>query len=223
MLKKNVLVEPGIKFFEGTEKENSLFLFSEIPHYSTRFDGLKENRDLVINLLQDIIAPLNKKKLDGLVAPCIGVHIRLGDFRKLKESETFGNAGTVRTPENYFIQMINGIRELNGTYLPVSVFTDGTRDELPDISLLPNISFMEGNNDIVDLMLLSRSKIIITSASSTFSYWAAFISEAVVIMHPGFLGYSIRPEEVNVQFYEGAFDKNSKKLVEIIKSVQCTF
>jgi hypothetical protein len=37
---------------------------------------------------------------------------------------------------------------------------------------------------MADMLVLSKSKIIITSMGSTFSYWAAFLSDADVINNP---------------------------------------
>lgn len=211
--------EPEIKMIGDKEALSEYFVFSAIPHYAKRFDGLKENRELVISLLSDIIAPSIKKKVDQLIIPCIGVHIRMGDFRKLRQGEEFGKVGAVRTPEDYFINIINSIRKLHGSDLPVSVFTDGSKSELSKLFKLRNINLVEGNNALVDLLLLSRSKIIITSASSTFSYWAAFISEATIISHPAFVNLKIRPEMDKKQLFEGAFDENNEHLMESIQSI----
>lgn len=217
---KTAIIEPEIKVIETDKAIANSFLFKEIPHYSSRFNGLKENRDLVIQLLRKLVKPENKEKLNQLTDPVIGVHIRMGDFRKLKEGEEFGKMGTVRTPEDYFINTINDIRKLHGSELPVSVFTDGLKKELPGLFKLKNITLIEGNKDLVDLLLLSRSKIIVTSASSTFSYWAAFISDAAIIMHPGYTGIKIRPENVWNAMYEGAFDGRNNQLIKFIKSIE---
>ena len=133
----------------------------------------------------------------------IGVHIRMGDFRKLKQGEDFSRVGHVRTPEHYFIDAVNAIRKINGKKLPVSLFTDGYRHEFEEIFKLDNIEMIEGNADIVDLLLLSRSSILVAANGSTFSYWAGFLADAPLIKHPDHLYAAFRPDEINAQFYEG--------------------
>ena len=189
-----------------------------MPHWDNYFDGLKENRDIVIRLFSEVINPRIKKKVTELPQPCIAVHIRMGDFRKLKQDEDFSKVGAVRTPENYFIETINSIRKIHGTDLPVSVFTDGYPNEFKNLFTLKNISMVEGDNDLADLLLLSKSKIIITSAGSTFGYWAGFLSNASVILHPAHATTVIRGSDGN-NLYEGSFDAANPVLVESIRGL----
>ena len=210
LTKKGLVTEPRVDRLNEGEKKNGVYLFSEHPHYHDYFTGLRENRDearkhLLSILRKEIVDDVASKK-----APVIGVHIRMGDFRKLKEGEDFSQVGATRTPENYFIDCIRQIRSINGSCLPVSIFTDGYRHELENLLALENIEIVEGNKDIVDLLLLSRSKIIVTSASSTFSYWSGFLADAPLIMHPDHIYASIRPAEVNERFYEGPLKPNNQ-------------
>ena len=211
-------IEPPVKMM-AEEDVNCAYIFSAMPHWDNYFDGLMENRDLVIELLSKLISADVLEKVKQFTRPCIGVHIRMGDFRKLKEHEDFSKVGAVRTPEKYFIEVINSIRKIHGTNLPVSVFTDGFRKEFEELFTLNNICLVEGNSDIVDLLLLSRSKIIVTSAGSTFSYWAGFLSEACLIMHPAHVNTFIRPANVSDKLYQGAFDPSNSLLVNSIMNI----
>ncbi|HVM87589.1 MAG TPA: alpha-1,2-fucosyltransferase [Puia sp.] len=194
------------------------FLFCTIPHWSNYFDELNEYRALVKKILLDILSPAIKKYEEKLTTPIIGVHMRMGDFRKLLPGEDFSKAGATRTPENYFLQTIEDIRKINGTELPVIVFSDGEKQELMNILSMPGVSLSEGNPDIVDLLLLSRSKIIIASASSTFSYWAGFLSDAPIILHPEHISCKIRlPQSENL--YEGPLNVHDEKLYNYIKAL----
>src|SRR5882724_3062220 len=176
--------EPSIEKLSEDQKKGKQFIFSAIPHWSDYFAGLRENRELAISLFWGLISKPILEKLKTQSSPCIGVHIRMGDFRKLQKGEDFKKVGAVRTPEEYFIGTINTIRKMNGEELPVSVFTDGYRDELEKLFSLPGVKMVEGNEDIVDMLLLSKSKIIVTSAGSTFSYWAGFLSDAILVLNP---------------------------------------
>ena len=78
----------------------------------------------------------------------------------------------------------------------------------------------EGNPDIVDMVLLSRSEIIVTAKGSTFSYWAGFLSDVPVILHPDHIhNYNRLPSE-NPELYEGPMDKNNPLLVKAIQKIK---
>lgn len=211
--------EPHIARVAEKDLKGHCFYFSAIPHYTKYFDDLKENRQLVIELLWNFIKPKIRESLKRLTPPAIGVHIRMGDFRKLREGEKFGETGTVRTPEKYFIEIIQSIRKIHGRDLPVSIFTDGSKVEFEKLFELNNVHLIDGNNDLEDLLLLSKSKIIVTSAGSTFSYWAGFLSEAAIIMHPTYVNMIIRPEDINESHYYGALDEHSQELCEEIQAI----
>ncbi len=207
-------IEPDLEVLRHT-LDSTVYHFSEIPHWSNYFHQLRDHRDIVIKLFWSILNPSLNVQLTSKPVPVIGVHIRMGDFRKLALDEDFRKVGTVRTPEHYFVDMISSIRRIHGSNLPVSVFTDGFIHEFESIFKLPDVQLIEGNTDIIDLLLLSRSKIIITSAGSTFSYWAGFLSDAIIIMHPDHIHQPIRSTEI----YEGAFSETEKSMVNFIKAI----
>ncbi len=91
---------------------------------------------------------------------------------------------------------------------------------LNSLFTLENISMSEGNPDIVDMVLLSRSEIIVTATGSTFSYWAGFLSDVPVILHPDHIyNYNRLPSE-NPELYEGPMDKNNPLLVKAIQKIK---
>ena len=197
-----VIKEPSISSI--AEEGDKLYYFTRLSHYSDYFNELKDHRELAISLLKQAMNPVIFTELQSCKAPDIAVHIRMGDFRKLKPEEDFNKVGSVRTPLDYFIEMIRTTRSVSVRNLPVRVFTDGHPSELKELFELPETSLVKGNTDMTDLLLMSKSKVIITSAGSTFSYWAGFLSEAVLIMHHAHIYASIRPPEINKRIYEGA-------------------
>jgi hypothetical protein len=211
--------EPALQRLPRPDDGRQLYVYGAIPHWSDYFEGLRDHRDAVNTLLHQLLKPHIKKQVEKLPPPCIGVHIRMGDFRKLAAGEDFSKVGTVRTPEPYFIETIQAIRNIHGSDLPVSVFTDGYRHEFEQLFALKNISLVEGNVDIVDMLLLSKSNIIVTSAGSTFSYWSGFLANVPLIVHPDHLHASIRPAVANKHWYEGPFDHNSSLLVQSIQRI----
>jgi hypothetical protein len=202
----NVVEEPLLEIIPGIAQNKTIYTFNAIPHWSDYFQGLKEQRPLVIDLFYQLLVPGIKKQLDSLDAPYIGVHIRMGDFRKLMPGDVFSKLGGVRTPEDYFVEVIEKLRAIYGNNVPVAVFTDGYRNEFKKISCLPHLRFIEGNSDMVDLLLLSRSKVIVTSASSTFGYWSGFLSDAPIIIHPDHIHQPLRIQDSKPGMYEGALD-----------------
>ncbi len=206
--KKNVQ-EPQLELIDDKD-DHTIYYFEKLPTYHDYFLHLKPHRQLAIELLTDMITEKYIQKLNNKSAADIGVHIRMGDFRKLNPGEEF-KGGHVRTPENYFTNIINGIRLNTGNIEEVKVFTDGRYNEFEELFSLPKIQLVEGNADIVDLLLLSKSKIIVISTGSTFSYWAGFLSEAPMIMHPDHIHSRIRPLNHLNSPFEGPFEEFIKE------------
>lgn len=204
ILKKNeVIYEPQLDLsVDQTTKK--VFFFEKVPSYYDYFIHLKPYRNQVIKLLSEFISDDIFIKLKDIPNVEIGVHIRMGDFRKLNVGEEF-KGGHVRTPESYFVNIINGIRTLIGVDIKVNVFTDGYKNEFDTIFNLKNIEIVEGNNDLVDMLLLSKSKIIVITTGSTFSYWAGFLSDAPMIMDTDHNRSRIRSIDSNDNFFEGSY------------------
>jgi len=215
-----VIEEPALASISGPTTGKTIFRFSQIPHWSSYFEGLRDHRLLAISLLNKMVRPSLLQKLDKQDPPQIGVHIRMGDFRKLSAGEDFSKLGTVRTPEDYFLAVIQQIRTAFGGDTPVSIFSDGYEKELSRILSLPNVKLVEGNPDIVDMLLLSRSKVVVTSAGSTFGYWSGFLSDAPIIMHPDHIHEPIRSSEEQASLYEGPFSNTAVPFIKKTQSVR---
>jgi len=211
------VIEPDVIKLSGPELENKVFVFQETGDYHDYFARLKDHRQEVITMLYSIIDPAIIKELNSKEAPVIGVHIRMGDFRKLRPGETY-QSGHVRPPESLFIDLIRQIRTINGSDLRVCVFTDGYPKELKKILSLKNAFLVENNSDLVDLLLLSKSKLIIPTLASTFSTWAVFLSQSTVIL-PFNYKRALRPNYINEEIYEGEFQMDNDKMILNIKTI----
>lgn len=214
----NRVEEPPVRHLPEEERAGKVFIFEKLPTYHDYFIQLRDHHDLVRDILFSLIRKDIKDSLDRLNAPVMGVHIRMGDFKKMQSGEQF-KGGHVRTPLQYFSDVITGIRRLAGQELPVSLFSDGYPDELKEILSLQGVDMVTGNTDLVDLLLLSRSRIIVANTGSTFSYWASFLSDAAVILHPDHIYAPFRPESVNGNHYEGSFDEHAGLLRENITTI----
>lgn len=184
-------------------------LFYHYPHWSNYFEGLNEYRQIVKKCLFEILNPNILENYHHVSSPEVGLHVRLGDFRKLKIGEDFKTVGAVRTPEYYFVDIIRKLRALHRVELSVTIFTDGYKEDMPELFSLPNVIIPKPNTDIGDLLHLSKSKIIVTSAGSTFSYWAGFLSESPIILHPDYIHQPIR---IDKHLFEGPIDLYLDKL-----------
>src|SRR5262249_41819881 len=139
----------------------------------------------------------------------VSIHVRQGDFRCLEPGEDFSRGGTVRTPLDYFTRTLALINRIASLALPVTLFSDGKDSDLTDLLALPNVTRHKAGPAMEDLLLMSQSRILLPSAGSTFSYWAAFLSDAAVIMHPEHRVPALRPASLAHDFFEGALEENS--------------
>ena len=169
-----VVHEPLVKKINGVD-DNQLFLFDQVISDNDLFGSIRNYSNLLEEKIYQILNPKLKKQLDGYETPVISVHIRRGDFK----------IGNPITPELFFIQSINEIRRSLNENWPVTIFTDADVNEIKEVMALPNTYLATPKADILDILLMSKSKFIVLSQSSTFSYWAAFLSDAVVIRPAG--------------------------------------
>lgn len=136
------------------------------------FKTLEPFEEMIWEELIQLLVPGLQRKYDALPAPQIGIHIRRGDFK----------VGNPITSNEFFIRSINAIREAAGGELEVTVFTDADDEEISDILSLNNVVKSKNKEDILDILQMSKSRFLVLSQSSTFSYWAAFLSEAFVVV-----------------------------------------
>jgi hypothetical protein len=144
---------------------------------------LKPFRNELKKELLNIVSNSNRKLINKLTSIDVAVHVRLGDFQKLQKGKSFSEVGATRTPIEYFIDSINKVKSQNPSY-KFGVFTDGYEHEVEAILKLESVELFPSINDLVDLFQMSKSKILITSAGSTYSYWAGFLGDCEIIQHP---------------------------------------
>ena len=138
------------------------------------FSNFISSRKYLIQLFNKLVSDKIKRNVNNRIPPVIGIHVRRGDFVKT----------SIITPIEYYKNIILSIRSINGNSLPVTIFSDGTTEQLQLLLDMEQIKLSSENNDLVDLILLSKSQVIVTAIGSSYSYWAGFISESIVIHHP---------------------------------------
>lgn len=219
----NIHREPDLEVCQSAalRKTNQLYLYDTVPSWRDYFKGLRGNEEFVRSAFESILKPFYLDQLKKQSWPVIGVHIRRSDFRELVPGESLGENCNVRTPIGYYLDVILTLRQMAGHTLPVTVFTDGRSEDIAEILALPDVVMAVPNPDIVDLILLSKSKCLVTSIGSTFSYWAAYLSEGHVITHPSH-EISIRSQATNENHYEGPITSDMSwdpRLADLIAAI----
>lgn len=160
--------------FEVGANYYKTFVFNAMPLKKDYFKELMPYKELLTNALVASLKNTIRKDINNLRAvDFIGVHIRLGDFILINKNQSL----------QYYIDAINYVRDILNYDLPVKIFTDGYENEIKEILDLNNVQLAQNTSDIVDLINLSKATVIVTTIDSTFSYWAAFMSNAIVV-HP---------------------------------------
>lgn len=196
-------LDPQIKVIQNTE--NKIFIFIKNFRDRNLFKYLYPHSEFIKNELFELLKDRLKEKHSKCESPVIGIHIRRGDFK----------IGNPITSNQFFIDAINAIRETTEEVLPVIVFTDAEENEIKDILDLPEISISKNEEDILDILQMSKSKFLILSQSSTFSYWAAFLSEGLVIINEDDWQKQIKPhgEKYIEMRYGSQMEMDYKKIL----------
>lgn len=189
-----IVEEPAIGPLERDGSRKTLFVIrrlGDVPE--DPFRCLRPWRPSLQSGVWGLARPGVRREVDVQPAPTVGVHVRLTDYRD----------NVWLTPMDFFVQIIMGIRRIAAAELPVTVFSDGSDTELRDLLSLPGVSRAPGQSDFADLLLLSRSRILVTSRASTFSNWAAFLGDGVVLRHEAYGVVANRGEDWDRRVFEG--------------------
>ncbi|MBW4646742.1 MAG: hypothetical protein KME23_27775 [Goleter apudmare HA4340-LM2] len=201
------IYEPPIQLLSNSHQlSHCVYIFSAIPDWHNYFLDIKENHLLIQKKLRAIIRPHLLNQIDACPTPKIGIHVRMSDFRKLQAGEDFAKIGSVRTPILWYVSVLRRIRELAGYVVPATIFSDGYDYELNDLLQLPKVIRAPHASAISDMLTLSRSKLIVTSAGSTFSAWASYLGQPPTIWHPAHFHSGVFSRDISKTTFEGGFD-----------------
>ena len=104
---------------------------------------------------------------------CVGMHVRLGDF-----------SGRVRHSISWYAEAVEFTHSIAGQ-VPITVFSDGSEDDLKDLLALPDVTLVRTGSAISDILALSRSRFLIGTGSSSFSAWAAYLGQMPALTRQG--------------------------------------
>lgn len=192
--------EPPID--ESVDRQ-AIYRFHQVPHWSDYFGRLHDGRDYIRETLPTILVDKRRAEIDSLPSIPVAVHVRLGDFQVLKPGQSFASVGQTRTPLEYFIEIIQIVRTLIGCDVEVTVFSDGTNDQLADLLRLPKVTRAASAPAIIDMYRMAKAKLLICAAGSTFSYWSAFLGDQPTILHRDHIHNTIRPLAMAKTVFEG--------------------
>lgn len=198
--------EPELRQLADPPRSGQAYVFDTMTSWEDYFGSLHGHEQRIRDAFFKQISPGHMAALADQAHPVIGVHVRRSDFRDAAQGEGPGQACNVRTPIDYHVGVVRELRALAGQDLPVTVFTDGSAQDVAALLALPHVKLAAPNPDIVDLLLLSRARCIVVSAASTFSYWAAFLSDAAVVLHPAHSA-PIRSPSWQAHCFEGALQE----------------
>lgn len=203
------IIEPSFSAEPDLSKPSLLF-FRDIPEYWHYFRDIKPFRAHIIWALNAMLHKKVWSDIEQQPEPVIAVHIRHGDFPVADKNLPFKKQGQRRTPMDYFIKLIDKIRNISGYCLPVTIFTDGKVEDLKEVLALPQTNLARSRKyDISDIILMSKSKLLIVSAGSTFSFWGGFLGNMPIINHFEHLHEDLRDKKTNDLWFEGGVDPDS--------------
>lgn len=197
--------------------KTQLYTINKYPDWRSYFTLIREYRQDIVTSFNAMLSDDIKEQYSQLQSPDIGVHIRRGDFNiasKMSVNVPFSEQPCPITSESFFIDTIIKIREVTGKNLKVTVFSDGKQSDFGRLFELPNIKMSSNKSDLLDLLQLSKSKIVVPSPGSTFSLWAAFLSNAIIIKHPAYRQDNIRDSTLSSK--EGTISSMLKNKISLL-------
>jgi hypothetical protein len=161
---------------------------------------LMPHRELVTRRLHEIVStPLKRTLAEQPVDFAIAAHVRRGDKPTMNFMEPYGGLKDglpqhhCTMSDQWFVNAINNLRAAIGWPAPLKVFSDARDEQIQSILALENVTRAPDNPSIVDLLMLAKAKVLITTGTSSFSAWASFVGGAPTIWYPG-LRLELTPE-----------------------------
>jgi hypothetical protein len=161
--------------FNKQDKNNNdnsvVFYYNSLIFSNQMFLNILPYRDILKREILNLLKVDLRNQYFGMSHYDIGIHIRRGDFVVTDQA----------TSIDYFITVLKIIRESFHSNMKARIFSDAYDHELAQILSFDGVSRSSNTEDILDLLELSKCKIIVMSKSSTFSYWAGFLSSGLVV------------------------------------------
>jgi len=179
------------------------------------FEPFKNNQIFVKKELLKMINPYHLTRAKEFNSNSIAIHIRMGDFNNpINENILRNGAWNYRLPIKWYVSIIEKIQKESS--LPIYIFSDAEDSELKKILAYDNCKRAYFGSAISDMLALSTSKVLISSAS-TFSMWASFLGQMPTIWFPGQMRQKLILEKSK---FEGEVDYYDDLPSSIIKELK---
>ena len=167
----------------------------------------KENSEYLYRHFQTILQKRNRKAMEFEPGNGICMHIRLGDFTRGTEADLKAGNPNTSIPIEWYINVIQQIRDAVSETLPVYIFSDGSTEELQEILALPGVEQVNFGTAIGDILAMSKARLFVASGS-TFSRWVRYLGRMNTITYPGQLKQHLLEED------EPAFEIEAEQIPE---------
>jgi hypothetical protein len=199
------------------DDRNVTIVYSGVRSY---FQGYERRHSKVKDFLLDITKNKHLKNV-GDTKGSICVHVRLGDFKKPKDSDVLlTGPGPYRLPFKWYKTKIKQVRQRLGKTVPVNIFSNGKDEELRPLLSLENTSRQYQGSSLADLHALSNASVLIASGSS-FSFWASYLGRMPVIWYPTQLFHSIYVEQPALEIESGEQECPPNQFVDAAREKIC--
>ena len=152
------------------------------------FPSVVNSRSYMRSLLQRMSFTLSNyyavaRRLDPAKLT-VAVHVRLGDFAPPSGSEWKPGTWNTRLPLEWYESVCSAVAAAFGSRAQFILCSDGTADECDRLirRFQPIHTIGQPLNSCSDMLLMADADLLICSISS-FSFWAAFLSERPYVMY----------------------------------------
>jgi len=179
-LKLQKYLEYEVSFFDSQNIQSTTPVLLEFRGSKDWFKGLNAHQPQV---KKEILKRLRMESKHGESNPKIGIHFRQGDFLQTNFEELYEGKRNVRAPIEWYLNILDAI-VVRYPDTVFQLFSDLRVSKLKSIFSGYNVNFSRKNGAMRDLVNLSDCKIIIGSRS-TFSLWAHFLGDNVLVLPDG--------------------------------------
>lgn len=161
---------------------DALVMFHGLGHYFEPLRGWH-------GFLRDELLAITRTRYQGIVdrypSVPIGMCIRCGnDFDPSPTDRDVLKPGE-KTPIAWFMHSLELVRQAAGYPAAAYIVSDGTREQLKDLLNLDNVHLVRPGSAISDLLVMSKSRVLLASGSSSFAAWGAFLGQMPTASHRG--------------------------------------
>jgi len=151
------------------DKENKLIVFEG---YGDFFGGLLGNREFIFNELLTITNKRDKLIYKNYPPYDIALNIRTGnDFPH-------------KSPIKWYVSLLIELKKIR-PQLICKIISDGKEKDLKPLIEIEGVELVHSRSAILDLLILTKAKLIIGSGGSSFTAWGSFLSGAQTWIQKG--------------------------------------